>query len=116
MIGHSLGEYTAACLAGVITLEDAVALVALRGDLFETLPPGGMLSVPLSPADLEQHLGDELSIAVVNKPDLCIVAGGLDAVSDLERRLSRQGVETRRLRIGVAAHSHLVEPILERIR
>ena len=89
MIGHSLGEYTAACLAGVITLEDAVALVALRGDLFESLPPGGMLSVPLSPADLEQHLGDDLSIAVVNKPDLCIVAGGLDAVSDLERRLSR---------------------------
>ena len=91
MIGHSLGEYTAACLAGVITLEDAVALVALRGELFESLPPGGMLSVPLSPAELEQQLGDDLSIAVVNKPDLCIVAGGLEAVTDLERRLSRPG-------------------------
>jgi phthiocerol/phenolphthiocerol synthesis type-I polyketide synthase E len=114
MIGHSLGEYTAACLAGVIRLEDALALVALRGRLFEELPPGAMISVRLPAADLERRLGDDLSIAVINKPDLCTVAGSDRAVADLERRLAHDGVETRRLRIAVAAHSHLVEPILAR--
>jgi amino acid adenylation domain-containing protein len=114
MIGHSLGEYTAACLANVMSLEDAVALVALRGELFETLPPGGMLAVQLSVSALEQHLDADLSIAVINKPELCIVAGAERAVEALERRLAQLGVEARRLHIGVAAHSHLVEPILDR--
>ncbi|MBA3429722.1 MAG: aminotransferase class III-fold pyridoxal phosphate-dependent enzyme, partial [Actinobacteria bacterium] len=114
MIGHSLGEYTAAHLAGVMGLEDALALVSLRGRLFEELSPGAMISVQLPAADLERQLGDDLSIAVINKPDLCTVAGSDRAVADLERRLADDGVETRRLRIAVAAHSHLVEPILAR--
>ena len=114
MIGHSLGEYTAACLADVMSLEDAVALVALRGELFETLPPGAMLAVQLSVSALEQQLGDDLSIAAINRPELCIVAGAEHAVDELERRLAQEGIEARRLHIGVAAHSHLVEPILDR--
>jgi amino acid adenylation domain-containing protein len=114
MIGHSLGEYAAACLAGVMSLEDTIALIALRGRLFEELPPGAMISVRLPAADLERRCGDDLSIAAVNEPDLCTVAGGEQAIAGLTRSLEQDGVETRPLRIAVAAHSHLVEPILDR--
>ncbi len=113
MIGHSLGEYTAACLAGVLTLEDAMALVLVRGKLFETLPAGAMLSVPLPEDEVLGLLGSDLSLAVVNRPDLCIVAGEAAAVDRLHETLSERGVESRQLHISVAAHSHLVEPILD---
>ena len=114
MIGHSRGEYAAATLAGVLTLEDAVALVLLRGELFETLPAGAMLSVPMSYPDLAARVGNDLSIALVNKHDQCIVAGEETVVAQFERTLRGEGVESRRLRTAVAAHSHMVEPILQR--
>src|SRR6185369_17745949 len=68
MIGHSLGEYVAACLAGVFTLEDALALVAARGRLFEQLPSGAMLSIPLPEDDVRAMIDGTLSIAAVNAP------------------------------------------------
>lgn len=112
MIGHSLGEYTAACLAGVFSLADALALVALRGRLFEQLPPGGMLSVALPEAELRLRLSDALSLAAVNGPSLAVVSGPLAAIEAFETTLIEAGVECRRLQIDAAAHSAMLEPIL----
>ena len=112
MIGHSMGEYTAACLAGVISLEDALHLVALRGRLFEKLPSGSMLSVPLSEAEARNFITDGLSIAAVNGPHLCVISGATAAIDHVERDLSDKGMHSTRLHISVAAHSQLVEPIL----
>ncbi|MEZ4593251.1 MAG: SDR family NAD(P)-dependent oxidoreductase [Chloroflexota bacterium] len=112
MTGHSLGEYTAACLAGVLSLQDALFVVILRGKLFETLPEGGMLSVSLSEAALQPYLSAGLSLAVINGPELCVVSGEVAALEKLEAVLTTQEVECRRVRINVAAHSPMLEPIL----
>ncbi|HKX30091.1 MAG TPA: SDR family NAD(P)-dependent oxidoreductase, partial [Blastocatellia bacterium] len=116
MIGHSLGEYAAACLAGVISLEDALALVALRGQLFEELPEGRMLSIPLSEHELRPYLDRQFSIAAINHPNACVVSGAAAAIEQLEAALAETQIESRRLHISVAAHSTLVEPILDRFR
>jgi acyl transferase domain-containing protein/thioesterase domain-containing protein len=113
MIGHSMGEYTAAHLAGVFSLEDALMLVELRGRLFETLPEGGMLSVPLPEAEVLARIGPELSIAAVNGPSLTVVAGPVQAIEALQQALQAEEIEAARVRINVAAHSSMLEPILE---
>ena len=112
MIGHSMGEYTAACLSGVIPLKSALAIVSLRGKLFERVPEGGMLSVPLSSDDLAPLLGDELSIAVINGPEMCVASGPVAALDALEQRLRERDIEASRIHIRVAAHSKMLEPIL----
>ncbi|HEY0737362.1 MAG TPA: amino acid adenylation domain-containing protein, partial [Herpetosiphonaceae bacterium] len=115
MIGHSLGEYVAATLAGVFSLEDALALVLCRGRLFEQLPASAMLSVALSSDMLLPLLGqidERLGVAAINGPALCVVAGPVAAIDELRQRLAQQGVECQRLHIAVATHSPLVEPIL----
>ncbi|RMH16882.1 MAG: amino acid adenylation domain-containing protein [Acidobacteria bacterium] len=113
LIGHSLGEYVAAALAGVFSLADALAIVALRGRLFETLPRGSMLGVGLDAAALEPYLGDALSIAAINTPSSCVASGPVDAIAALAERLEREGHEVSRLHIDVAAHSAMVDGILE---
>ena len=113
LIGHSMGEYTAACLSGVMSLEVAMAVVAMRGKLFETLPRGGMIGVPLSESAVRNLLDERLAIAAVNADDSCVVSGPPAALADLERRLAEDDVECRRLHINVAAHSQMVEPILD---
>lgn len=113
MIGHSMGEYTAACLAGVFSVEDGLSLVTTRGRLFEQLAAGGMLSVPLSAEELRPMLPAELSIAAVNAPELCVASGPVSAVETLERALTAQEIDCRRIHINVAAHSAMLEPILE---
>ncbi|MEW6734449.1 MAG: beta-ketoacyl synthase N-terminal-like domain-containing protein, partial [Acidobacteriota bacterium] len=113
MIGHSLGEYTAACLAGVISLEDALSLVVLRGRLFEQLPEGGMLSVSLSQREVAPLLNGKLSLAAINGPALCVVSGMVEEINELAYTLSEREVEFRHLQIDVAAHSHMVTPILK---
>ena len=116
-IGHSMGEYTAACLAGVFALEDAMAVVARRGELFERLAPGAMLSVMLSEEALLKEIGDEpVSIAAVNGPELCVASGSEASIAALTERLERQEVACQRIHISVAAHSTMVEPILEEFR
>lgn len=112
MIGHSMGEYTAAHLAGVFSLEDALTLVELRGRLFETLPEGGMLSVPMSEEELKPLLGSELSIAAVNGPKLTVASGPVAAIEALQQRLQAEEIDAARVRIKVAAHSAMLEPIL----
>jgi amino acid adenylation domain-containing protein/non-ribosomal peptide synthase protein (TIGR01720 family) len=113
LIGHSLGEYTAACLSGVLSFKDAVAVVALRGLLFERLPRGSMLSLPLSEDESTDLLSEDLSLAAVNGPSHCVVSGPDHAIERLARELEAREVEVRRLHIDVAAHSKMVEPILQ---
>ena len=112
MVGHSMGEYTAAHLAGVFSLADALTLVELRGRLFETLPEGAMLSVPMAEAELKPLLPPELSIAVINGPRMTVAAGPVHAVESLQTTLAAMEIEAARVRINVAAHSSMLEPIL----
>ncbi|HEV8581881.1 MAG TPA: amino acid adenylation domain-containing protein [Thermoanaerobaculia bacterium] len=111
MIGYSLGEYVAACLAGVLTLPDALALVARRARLIDGLPAGAMVAVPLPEEEASALLGDELSIAAVNGPAVSVVTGPEAAVAELERRLAERGHPGRRLPTTHAFHSRMMEPI-----
>lgn len=113
MIGHSIGEYVAACLAGVMSVEDALALVAIRGRLMQQLPSGKMLSVPLKEAEVELLLNEDLSIAACNAPNTCVVSGTHEAVNTLKEQLVAQGVECRLLHTSHAFHSQIMEPMLE---
>lgn len=112
MIGHSLGEYTAACLAGVFTLEDTLAVVVKRGQLFEQLPSGAMLSIPLSAGQLRPLLTSQLSFAAINSPGQCVVSGPVAAIEAFTDRLNERQIEYRRLKINVAAHSTMVDTIV----
>ena len=112
MIGHSIGEYVAACLAGVFTLEDALTLVAARGRMMQELPSGAMLAVPLPEEDLQPLLNNGLSLAAVNSPALCVVSGAIEAVDQLDRQLSAKGLDCRRLHTSHAFHSAMMEPVL----
>jgi acyl transferase domain-containing protein/acyl carrier protein len=113
MIGHSIGEYVAACLAGVFSLDDALALVAKRGRLMQGLPSGSMLAVPLSESELQPLLGGELDLAATNEQALCVVSGPPAAIERLHGRLERDGVSSRQLLTSHAFHSRMMEPILE---
>ncbi len=112
LIGHSLGEYVAACLAGVFSLEDALTLVVTRGRLLRTLRVGAMLSVAWPAAEVEPLLGDGCSLAADNAPQQCVVSGSPEAVDEVQAALEARGAETRRLHIDAPGHSPLVEPIL----
>ncbi|HVF62225.1 MAG TPA: amino acid adenylation domain-containing protein [Thermoanaerobaculia bacterium] len=114
MLGHSLGEYVAACLAGVFTLEDAVRLVAARGRLMGALPRGAMLSAPLAEAELRDLLAGrrELALAAVNGPASCVVSGPEEAIGACESDLRARGVEARRLHTSHAFHSAMMDPAL----
>ncbi|MFG1689131.1 amino acid adenylation domain-containing protein [Nonomuraea sp. NPDC049269] len=113
MAGHSIGEYVAACLAGVLTLEDALRLVAARGRLVQSLPPGSMLAVPLPESEVRDLLGEDISLAAVNTPELCVLAGPEQAIAELEQRLVRQDVACRTLRTSHAFHSAMLDPVLD---
>ncbi|MEW6496758.1 MAG: condensation domain-containing protein, partial [Cyanobacteriota bacterium] len=112
MIGHSVGEYVAACLSGVFSLEDALGLVAKRGQLMQQLPRGSMLSVALAAEELQPMLDQNLSLAASNGPSLCVVAGSVDAVAQLECLLTKKAVDFRRLHTSHAFHSQMMEAIL----
>lgn len=116
LVGHSMGENAAACLAGVFSFEDAVNLVRLRGELFERLPKGGMLSVPLAEDRLRQLMPASLDIASINAPGLCVVSGPDDELDKFANVLAAEGVDASRIAIDVAAHSRMLEPILEPFR
>ncbi|REG22604.1 amino acid adenylation domain-containing protein [Archangium gephyra] len=112
MLGHSLGEYVAACLAGVFPLEDALRLIHVRGRLMQAAPAGAMLAIGMEPGALRPLLDEHLGIAVYNAPALTVVAGPLEAISRLERRLAASGTVCRRLRTSHGYHSALMEPVL----
>ncbi|MFQ5627055.1 MAG: acyltransferase domain-containing protein, partial [Methyloligellaceae bacterium] len=112
MIGHSIGEYVAACLAGVFTLEDALALVATRGRLMQSLPAGAMLAVSLPESELADHLTENLSLAAINAPALCVVSGPMEAVDKLEAGLAEKSFQCRRLHTSHAFHSAMMDGVL----
>ncbi|MDF0730621.1 amino acid adenylation domain-containing protein, partial [Pseudomonas entomophila] len=112
LVGHSIGEYVAACLAGVFSLDDALALVAARGRLMQRLPGGAMLSVALDEASLREHLDGSLSLAAVNAAQRCVVAGDVEAIAALESRLGGRAIVCRRVSTSHAFHSHMMEPVL----
>jgi len=116
MAGHSVGEYVAAHLAGVFSLEDALRAVAERGRLMQALPPGAMLSLPLSVEQLQPHLNAGVTIALENAPDLTVVAGEADAIREFEDRLTSRGITSRRLHTSHAFHSPMMEPAVEPFR
>jgi acyl transferase domain-containing protein/acyl carrier protein len=113
MIGHSLGEYVAACLAEVFSLEEALALVAARGRLMQQMPEGDMLALPLAERDVRLFLNGKLSLAAINGPALCVVSGPIDAVRQLETELADKGLGGQRLRTSHAFHSEMMQPILD---
>ncbi len=116
MIGHSIGEYVAATLSGVFTLEDALSLVSIRGQLMQSLPRGAMLSIQLSRDQIKPFLTGTLSLAAVNAPSLCVVSGPIEEIDDLENKLNEKGYKSRRLHTSHAFHSPMMEPILQKFR
>jgi amino acid adenylation domain-containing protein/non-ribosomal peptide synthase protein (TIGR01720 family) len=116
MIGHSAGEYVAACLAGVFSLDDALALIATRGRLIERTAAGGMVAVALAEGDLVPRLHATLSLAVVTAPGMCVVSGPLDSLATFRRELEADAVDCQSIDVEVAAHSTLVEPVLGEFR
>jgi amino acid adenylation domain-containing protein/non-ribosomal peptide synthase protein (TIGR01720 family) len=109
LAGHSLGEYVAACVAGVMTLDDALRLVAMRARLIGALPGGAMLAVPLGEAALRELLPPELDVAAVNTPESCVVSGPAAAVQAFEAALAERGTVSRRLPARHAFHSRAME-------
>ncbi|MBW4609141.1 MAG: acyltransferase domain-containing protein [Hassallia sp. WJT32-NPBG1] len=112
MIGHSIGEYVAATLAGVFTLEDALAAIATRARLMQQLPQGAMLSVRLGESEVQSLLGAELSLAGSNTPSACIVSGATEAIDKLEQELQQKGIGCRRLHTSHAFHSQMMDSII----
>jgi amino acid adenylation domain-containing protein len=112
MVGHSIGEFVAACLAGVFSLADALQLVAARGKLMWDLPAGSMLSVRMPVAELESRLAAELSIAAINSRSLCVVSGATPAIEELQRILTAEEVVCKLLHTSHAFHSVMMEPIV----
>jgi acyl transferase domain-containing protein/acyl carrier protein len=116
MIGYSIGEYVAACLAGVLSFEDALSLVAARAQMIEELPAGAMLAVPLSEEEVAPFLqNDLLSLAAVNGPATCVLSGTLAAVEAVEYELRERLVASRRLHTTHAFHSHMTEVLAGRL-
>jgi phthiocerol/phenolphthiocerol synthesis type-I polyketide synthase E len=116
MLGHSIGEYVAACLAGVLSLEDALALVEARGRLMQQMPPGSMLAVSLSEEDVQPYLSEQLALASVNGPSSCVVSGPTPAIQALQTNLEANQIRCRSLHTSHAFHSAMMEPALPAFR
>ncbi|MGH9214567.1 MAG: SDR family NAD(P)-dependent oxidoreductase [Acidimicrobiales bacterium] len=116
MIGHSIGEYVAATVAGVFALPDALRLVAARGRLMQRMPSGSMLAVQLGPDEVRERLVEGLAIATVNAPGTCVVSGPSTLVDELASQLTTDDVACTALRTSHAFHSPMMDPILTEFR
>ena len=116
MAGHSIGEVVAACVSGVLSLDDALAMVVERGRLMETAPEGVMVSVALSQKAASMYVGEGVWLAAVNGPVACVLSCATLAAAGLEARLDADGVGFQRLQTSHAFHSGLMEPVLEPLR
>jgi acyl transferase domain-containing protein len=114
LLGHSLGEYAAACQSGVFDLESCIRIVARRGELVASLPAGAMTSAILSPAEASELIQDlPLDLAVVNGPASVVLSGPPSYMSTLEQRLGVRGVKHQRLNVSRAYHSRMLDPVLD---
>lgn len=112
MIGHSIGEWVAATIAGVFAVKDAVALVALRGQLMAAMPPGSMLAVQLAEPELTGRLPAGVCLAAVNGPGTCVVSGPAEAVGEFAAALRAERIKATPLRTSHAFHSPMMDPVL----
>ena len=112
MIGHSVGEWVAACISGVVSLADALRLVALRGRLMEEMPRGVMSAVALPEPTLRPMLGSKVWIATINAPAMCVISGAEEDVAAVEAKLRADGIEPQRLQTSHAFHSGMMDPAL----
>ncbi|HEY3328727.1 MAG TPA: type I polyketide synthase [Capsulimonadaceae bacterium] len=112
LIGHSVGEYVAATLAGVFSLPDALKILATRAKLMQEQPSGAMLAVRVPLGELGEFIGGDVSVAAVNSPSLTVLSGPHEAIASVEARLSEQGKPARRLHTSHAFHSAMMEPAL----
>src|ERR1019366_4726788 len=112
MVGHSMGEYVAACLAGGLSLEEALRMIATRARLVNGLPQGAMLAVTLPEKKVLPLLTEDLSISLINGPALCVVAGAIAAVAQFERLLNEKHIISRRVQNAHAFHSRMLSPIV----
>jgi acyl transferase domain-containing protein/acyl carrier protein len=112
MVGHSIGEYVAACVSGVLSKEDALYLVAGRGRMMQELPLGSMMAVQLTEERIRPFLTGGISIAALNESSQCILSGSPEAVDRMEDQFKTQGVYTQRLHTSRAFHSAMMDPIL----
>jgi len=113
MIGHSVGEYVAACLSGVFSLEDALRLVMMRGRLMQGVPPGSMLAVSMSEVEATSLVHEELDLAAVNAPNQCVLSGPEPAITRLQATLAIRGIQCVRLQTSHAFHSRMMDPVLQ---
>ncbi len=116
MIGHSLGEYVAACLGGVFSWEDALTIVAKRAQLINQLPSGKMLAVTLTEEEIHPFLSDDLSLAIVNGPSNCVLSGVSRRLEQFEEQMTELGISCRWLSTSHAFHSNMMEPASEQFR
>ncbi|MGH1486105.1 MAG: amino acid adenylation domain-containing protein [Cellvibrionaceae bacterium] len=116
LLGHSIGELAAACIAGVIELNDALNLIALRGQLMSDLPTGSMISVRASETEIAPFLNEGMDLAAVNGAKACVVAGPEEAAIALEKALSSNNIVSSRLHTSHAFHSRMMEPVLEKFK
>ena len=116
VLGHSVGEYVAACIAGVFSLEAGLKLIAARGRLMQSLPPGGeMLSLLAPSAEVEQWIEpyqEEVAIAAVNGPHSVVISGARQAIQAIETDLRSKGTKVKKLQVSHAFHSPLMDPML----
>ena len=119
VMGHSVGEFVAACVAGVMSLEDACKLLAARGRLMQSLPPVGSMASALADKEtlmcLIADFGASLSIAAVNSPQSLVVSGETAAVREFLQLLEAQKIGAKQLAVSHAFHSALMEPILDKL-
>ncbi|MDQ7776705.1 MAG: SDR family NAD(P)-dependent oxidoreductase [Paracoccus aminovorans] len=117
LIGHSMGENTAACIAGVMSFQDCIGLVRLRGLLMDRVPAGGMLSVPLEPAEFAEELAAlGLDLAAVNGPSMSVVSGPDATLDEFAAKMAAREVECQRIAISIAAHSRLLDGVMAEFR
>jgi len=113
LIGHSIGEYVAACISGVLSFEDALKLVVKRGQLMNRMPAGSMLSVPVSEQEAVRFLSDKISLAAINGPDQVVFSGDILSIEELMKTLERSDISYVKLHASQAGHSHMMEEIRE---
>jgi amino acid adenylation domain-containing protein len=113
MIGHSIGEFVAATLSGVFSLEDGLTLVATRGKLMQDLPGGSMMSVRMPAADIESQLPKSCSIAAINGPQLCVIAGPENDIEKIRISLEEKEIICKLLHTSHAFHSPMMDPVVQ---